>query len=517
MSRLPFLLFALAACRGSAPDPDAVVPPDGPIGEIPDPTVDPEDDLAGLEALPCSAGAQCADGGEFLGDTCCAFGDATQTVGFTDFIELVDVETDGEIVVGCTGFGARSGRLSELPDLALRSVGIPRCQRIGLGPELADGTKIAWFAHHGDGWVTTPHLWTAQLLPDGTWIELDDIADPSLLFEGIAHHPAGWLYVATHASGVQIYSTDPRGVPTWSSVLDGFDNAVKIDIEGDTAYVIDEDRVHVLDLADPSAPVRVAEVPTAGKPRDVEAFEGRVYVALGGDGLDAFDIVPGGLELVAHVDGDGSAQAVAAGEDIVTVSQWTHVDVLDRDTLQRLATERVTPRFEEDLGIAQFGRTVFVAEWYGLHTFVHRPGYVAPDIWVTEELFAFSSDVFEQRPFTLRNRGPLNLLLGGIETTDSAFSVDVPSLRLAPGEQIQVELSYSPISGGAQGSLLIHSNDPDETQNPLSFPLVATSQDSRIDVGEPLNESFGFLDPTGADDLSNLDGTIQVLAYFALF
>ena len=38
-----------------------------------------------------------------------------------------------------------------------------------------------------------------------------------------------------------------------------------------------------------------------------------------------------------------------------------------------------------------------------------------------------------------------------------------------------------------------------------------------IGDGDRLDESFAFLDPTGANQLAGLEGQVVVLAYFALF
>jgi len=79
------------------------------------------------------------------------------------------------------------------------------------------------------------------------------------------------------------------------------------------------------------------------------------------------------------------------------------------------------------------------------------------------------------------------------------------------------EVAFTPPAPeSGQGSLILHSDDPDSTQSPMSVLLVARDSPG-LDVGDTLTEEFAFLDPAGSPDLSGLEGHVVVLAYFALF
>ncbi len=493
-------------------------PPPGNTGTPPAVAVDPEDDLSGLQGLPCGQGRQCATSQDTLGDTCCAFGDAIDHRFSWFNLEGVDVEVRDGVVSVCGGFGAGIAvdpeRVADRGEMA--EPGIGRCQRSAIGPLRDDGLRTLYFAHHGDGWVADPHLWAYQWSPDAGFTQLADLTEPDVLYEGLALTETH-LFVASHASGLRSYSLDDAGVPTWVGELTAFDNAIKVAVADDLAYVIDEQDLKIVDVSDPAAPTLLDTVTLQGRPRDIEVQDDRVYVALGSDGLDVFDRVGEELVPVATVDLDGSTQAVAADGETVSVANWSHIAVLDADSLVVLATEKLVRHFEESLGVAQQGDGVFVAEWFGVHALRVRQGLVAPDIWVTDEFVAVAAEVPDSRKLQVSNRGPLNLLVGGVSVDDAAWQVSLPDDRLRPGESMVLDLTFTPPASADASELAIPSNDPDLIQNPLIVPLSTQSHSDLLDVGDKLTDAFGFLDPTGQGDLSNLEGQVTVLAYFALF
>jgi hypothetical protein len=104
-------------------------------------------------------------------------------------------------------------------------------------------------------------------------------------------------------------------VPTALSFLSlpGFANGV--DVDGDYAYVAAGSAgVHVVDVSDPSAPLRVATVNTPGNANDVRVSDsdGYAYVADGPNGLQIVDIInPMAPALVGGIDTPGTATDVA--------------------------------------------------------------------------------------------------------------------------------------------------------------------------------------------------------------
>lgn len=472
----------------------------------------------GVSCPPCVKGAGCAAAGPFIGETCCARGDALEKLAKGRGAEVVDLETDGKHVILCGGFGADINDISD-PSAPRHVAGVEeRCQRIGIGPLTDEGARVIYLAHHGDSWVTTPYLATYHLFSDGRAVRVAKIESRDVLFEGIAHHQ-GALYVAAHEGGVRVYRLDARGVPTFERVVvGGIVNAWKIAVSGSHAFVADAGAgLHVFSLEDPLAPQRVATVETLGSPRDVAAEGARVYVAMGGAGVDIFDVSdPRAPTKIKTLVGRGSAQAVDVDGDLLAVANWSHVALHDSASLARLATERTRDAFEQDLGVALVGSTLLVGEWEGLHALRYRPGYVGSAIWLDEEIFSLDPAT-PSRAVLVHNDGVLDLHVDGLSIADPAYSIEPASLKIAPGDRGVFSFRRPAPAPAGSTTLRLSSDDPDPARAALELEVLVEDAGSRLGIGDELTEAFGFLDPSGAGQLSALRGKVVVLAYFALF
>jgi len=390
--------------------------------------------------------------------------------------------------------------------------GIPRCQRIGVGPTLGDGTQVMYFSHHGDGWVETPWLWTMHRSPTGVWTEVFSEANPDVLYEGLDWQ-ADTLFVAAHASGVQIHDTDADGVPSLVTTLEGFDNALKLQADGDELWVSDQQDIKLVDISDPHAASIVATVATHARPRDIHLTADRIYIALGSSGLQVFDRHTHAQ--IALLELDGSAQAVDADDALVAVASWTHTRLYDARDFRLVGTENLETAFEQDLGVVLRGERIWALQWNGVVALDYHRGYVAADAWLAADLFSFDADTAAKILISVHNRGPLDLVVNAVATTDRAWTTSPDSLVVDPGGEGGIELSYTPTATG-NSTLSLATNDPDAFENPLVVSLEA-DDGTRLDVGDKLTDSFAFLDPTGQNDLANLEGNVLVLAYFALF
>ena len=474
-------------------------------------------DCENLQCLACSRGVECASAGPFVSGTCCAFGDSLQVVASGESPEVVDVESDGEFVYTCGGFG---GRLFDVRDpntfIEVGRIG-GRCQRVGIGPVTQDGRRIFWVAHHGDSRHYTPYLYTYNLHPDLSIELVDELEDETVLFEGLAYRD-GVLYVAAHGGGVRVYRVDADGRLDFIRSVDGFGNAWKLVTAGEMLYVADHDTgLHSLSLADPLAPQRLAIARTTSRPRDVAVFEETLYLAVGGGGLEVYDVSdPAAPTLARVVESIGSVQAVAVSADYVSVASWTHFELRQQQTLALLATERVLGPLEQDVGVALAGDRLLVAEWgSGVHSLVYEPGRIAADAWVDDGVHVFRGDQEESKVVIVRNRGLVELAVSVEVSNSEQYSVNTSSLRILPGGVDSFELTYHPRFGPSQRELLtLRSNDPDHAA--IEVPL-RIGDGSVIRVGDTLDERLGFLDPTGAGQVGALDGHVVLLAYFGVW
>ena len=476
------------------------------------------DSCPSLSCLECSGGTTgCASEGPFVAGTCCAIGDNLLHVGAGAGSEVVDLESNGKYAVLCGGFGARINDVSDPNNPKPLGVAGPRCQRIAFGETLGDGTQVLYLAHHGDSWVPPPSLSTYHVLPDGTVELKSSIEDPAILFEGL-HYRSGHLYVAVHSAGLRVYTTDADGIPTFVNGIGGFANAWKLDSDADHLYVADADAgLRVLSLADPVTPSLVQTYATVGGPRDVDVADGRVYVAMGAAGVDVFDVTaPGQLSHVDTVADEGSAQAVSVDSGLLAVANWSHVALRDATTLRLIGTEKTRSRFEQDLGVALLGRHVYVGEWEGLHVLEYREGFIAADIHFEEDIFTLSDEGPTARSVIVKNRGLVDLDVRSIDIDDASFTLDVSQLTIEPGKADFFQFTVQSPATGTNALLTLETNDPDQWQSTLQRSILV-DYDFGLGVGDALSDSFAFLDPSGANQLSGLQGKVVVLAYFALF
>jgi hypothetical protein len=522
-------LLLLAACAPEAtPEPFTPEPTvaadtdDTDVTEVvvePPEVVPPEAADDPLDGFPCAEQRACAPSPPYVDDTCCAVGDPITQLGQTVSAETVHVATDGRYVVSCGGFGAQVADIGDPQRTVRMGTAGPRCQHATFGGVDASGARIVWLAHHGDTWVSSPTLWTFHLDADADLPvrQVDAIAEPGALFGDLAAR-GDVLYAAMHQRGLRVYTTSESGVPTLvrEQVL-GLDNLRELDLDGDHLYGLDGDALVVFDLTDPLEPVEIARLPTRPGPRDVDVHAGRAWIALGSAGLDVHDVTdPAAPAPLRQIYLLGSAQAVAVRDDHVAVSAWDHVAVLDPDSGVLLGTERVTayPHFEQDLGIAVTDDRILVGEWEGTYLLRYNEGRVAPDVWNLSQSLSFDSDAPGVRTLELRNRGPLPLSVSDLHLEDPAFTLVNDPVELPPGGEVRIEVGYQPPSAEPTSLLSVSSDDPDTPVLPVPLHTIGGGF---LTEGDVLNGSFAVFDPTGANNLENMRGTVFVLAYFALF
>ena len=530
------LMLPFASCSDSnntrQPKPDGpVIKPDAapPPVDARTPDTGPLPDLGtkGVTCTPpacpdCVSGKTgCAKNGPFLAGTCCARGDNLSIVSKADGNEVVDVETDGTYVVACGGFGASISDISTPGSPKSMGNATQRCQRIAIGPTLTDGTRVFYLAHHGDSWVTTPTLSTVYFKAGAGLSVADTITDAKVLFEGLLYH-GGKLYVAAHEGGIRSYDLNSQGVPKHRGVINtGIKNAWKLAAHKDRLFVADQGAgLHVFSLAKPLAPARLHTVATTAAPRDVvvDGAGKRAYLAMGGGGVDFFDIsdAKAAPKRVGSITGLNSAQAVAVSNGTLAVAAWNHTAVYDADTLTLLGTERVRAAFEQDLGVAAHKDLFIVGEWEGLHLLQFRQGLVAPDLFINQDIFTLDPEKADSRAVLVRNLGFADLQVKSVKVSDNAFTIKNGSFDLAPGKAEVFEFSYKPPIGVNSATITVESNDPDPRQAKLQIPLQLRSSGG-LNVGDSIDSSFGFLDPSGAGQVSGLKSKVTILAYFALF
>jgi hypothetical protein len=125
------------------------------------------------------------------------------------------------------------------------------------------------------------------------------------------------------------------------------------------------------------------------------------------------------------------------------------------------------------------------------------PSTPVPDISLSDSTVAFGTIVVGQstsRTLTVSNSGNQDLVINGLSTSTSAngntFSPSpTGAVRLAPGENQVVTVSYSPVAvGNDKGALGFHSNDPDEGTIVVLLTASAVAPDVELSA---LDIAFG--------------------------
>ena len=495
-------------------------------------------DQGGNSALGCQAGScpPCADGktgcaasGPFIKGTCCAAGDNLVRVGTAKGYEPVGMAYDGKVLAVCGGTGIDISDLSDPAKPKIIGVGYPRCQNLVFGAPLSNGTRVVYAAHHGDGATHQSTLATFHVdMVAGTMKRIQQFNIPGKAMGGLAFHK-GLLYVAAFAHGLITLQPDVQGKMSLRSELTaGLKNVwkVRLDATASHAYVIDaEAGLHVVSLATPAAPKLLATAATTGAPRDLAVGKDRVYVAMGGLGIDMFDVtVPAQAKRLKSVAGYGSAQSLALVGEILAVAAWNHLAIRDPKTLALLGTEHMAKSFEEDLAVAALdSETILVAEWERVHLVKYRQGLVAANLHLPQANLAINPAKASKYALLVSNLGALDLKISGMTSSEKAFSAGSTFLKgpvtIKPGSDEVLEVAYTPPAQYAAGLVRLKTNDPDmwDADREVWLDLQAPGVGG-LKVGDKLNEKlFAMLDPKGGGKLDALQGKVTLLAYFALY
>ena len=352
----------------------------------------------------------------------------------------------------------------------------------------ADGYGYASLLRGG---ITVFHLNAGSL----QLTEVRDISEPDVFFERLSV-VGDRLYVTAHAYGIRIYDISDPSLPTLvGSLTSGFDDAIGIAVLGDTAYVGDgAGGLKIVDIADEAQPQIIAgEDPesAAGTADDVMIIGDHVYVASGGSGVAVYDL--GDISSRALYDTPVCARQLARIGDYLAAA--------DTGGLQVFAIEpdgSLTPAASELAMRRSRGGSGFTTRlWHGVSAWGHD--YVLAANWCSMDIYQLvDPELDDQADLTattqrlrfppqggvevvqITNDGSGPLEMTNIYSSAATFTVEPGSAALAPGESLDLTVTYA---GGSPGSAMIRidSNDPDE--DPLPIQVFGATQ--HLDPGEP--------------------------------
>jgi len=366
--------------------------------------------------------------------------------------------------------------------------------------------------------------------------QLPVLQEPGVSYEGV-DVAGGIVYVAIREDGLGVYRRDPAtNVLSRIGTLGELGSTWGVRIDGERAYVTDiEGTLHIVDVADPTAPALLGSVAIGGVPKGLAVDGSTVYVAAGSEGLVVVDAAdPAAPAIIGGAPTPGPAIRVAVSGGHAFVAAWTDTRAYDVSNpaeprligAVRLTTDVTYP--EDDgrppvtartMGIAADGDTVFVGNWWVLYSYRLYPKRVAPSLLLPEVAnlmdagpLAAGETAILELPVT--NQGTAPLTLFNPWSTNPAVAVTPRQLRLEPGETASLMVDVTAESDARTTSLVnIWSDDP---LQPVRQAFVVANQEG-LGVGKPLPETrFDLTDGTEFNT-ADAKGKVVVLGYFATF
>jgi peroxiredoxin len=398
---------------------------------------------------------------------------------------------------------------------------------------------LAW----DDDFVFTTHLgsirndaflsgWDVSDL--GNPVQIQVLQEEGISYEGI-DVAGGNIFVGLRGDGLGIYNYDPDDGFERIGELGGFHNAWSVAARGDYAYVADGvGGFVVVDASDPTDPERLGSVAVGGQARYVVVDGDYAYVAASSGGVAIVDISdPDDPTLVGRATMPGTALRVAYSDDRIFVAAWNDMrvyDVTDRTAPEFVAAVRIPRDFEYGdpdrelpthriFGVAAKGQDVFIGAWEHPYSYRLEPDRLAPNIRLPEtaariDISAVEVGETKTVSIPITNQGTAPLTIVDTWVSDDAFTASPRQARIAPGDTLSLDVSFSASSDDEViGYLHIVSDDPVAQ---LRRVYLVGNADG-VTIGAPLP-------PTTADMLdgetwnsSDSLGKVTLITYYATF
>ena len=323
-------------------------------------------------------------------------------------------------------------------------------------------------------------------------VTVKSIFETNVFFEKLNVY-GDFLYAAAHDKGIRIYAlTDPENPTLIGLVTEGFTDVFDMALSGDTLYVADGGGgLKVIDITNPADPKIVAgetTITAMGTAQDIEARDGRVYVACGGAGICVYEngdlstrkVYPltGCAEDVCWV-GKYLATSTFGGVSVFEVGESTEMTLVASEKTSRF-TEKAYIRTAFGVGAAN-DSTLLVACWNSVDCYRIKPMAESnvPDITSSTQRIRFPAAGGSEKHYIV-NQGGATLIIDNISTLIGDFSTTLTPQSIASGDTLFFDVSYTQGTENNGETLYINSNDPDE--NPLPIQLYGST--SSLDAGE---------------------------------
>ena len=322
------------------------------------------------------------------------------------------------------------------------------------------------------------------------------------------------LAVAAHADGVLMYDiSNPNNLQLSATI--SADNAWCVRLKDGYAYIADEQAISIYDISISTSPNIIYEIETSNAVKDIALDQSFMYVAIGSDGVDIYDISdPANPIFLDNYNTNTLAHRISPFENKLAVSDWDDVDILqwDGSSLNRVGYKNTGNR---TMAIATKDNYIYSAEWASVQAFEYGP-VDGPDIDLsTLELnypYVNSGDSYSLF-LDVINNGSSALTIIDDYTTNSHFEIVNHLGDLEPNQSQTVEIIYNASDLNSAGVYRIYTNDPDQS-------LAMCETNGNIDganIGEPaIDFELDYIaNGQGSFRLSDHLGKVIVIAFFA--
>ncbi len=324
------------------------------------------------------------------------------------------------------------------------------------------------------------------------------------------------VLAAAHTDGIEAIDVSVPSLPVSLGSLP-LDNAWAVRAEGTYAYVADGAvGLSVVDFSDPSNLRLAGRVQLEGSAKDVRVRGGHAFLALGDAGVAMIDVTdPESPVLLDTYDTSGLAAHIGVSDSLVAVADWDDVEILKYSPSGNLELVGKKNSGGRVMGIEISGDLVSVAEWTLMRFYRYGPVHGADlDIDLLDVHFP-RTDIGESvdTTLTLENNGLETLTIESIVVSFDDYTVDVvPPVSILPGQELEVTVTYTPsILDGKMETITFTSNDTDDP----SITVDVWGNDVDLHVGDPAPDFTLPLLGGGEVTLSNLEGSVVVLSFFA--
>jgi hypothetical protein len=146
--------------------------------------------------------------------------------------------------------------------------------------------------------------------------------DESLVWEGNAIVLQGsYAFIAAQDAGLRIVNVADVFSPTEVSYVTGLGTVWDLALEGNYAYVVGDEGLHIVEVSDPATPVHIVSLNISRRVLGVIVSEGYAYMAASNAGLRIIDVsVPTDPMEVGFYNTHGWASGVALGDGHIFVA-----------------------------------------------------------------------------------------------------------------------------------------------------------------------------------------------------